>query len=217
MNRKIMKTVLESLIFVSEEPISAKQLADLAGSDDRDEIKAALDEIERDCIELKRGVVLHEVAGGYQFRTPPESAKYVSKLFEGRPQKLTRAALETMAIIAYRQPIVRAEIEQIRGVDTGGVIKTLLDRELIRIVSRQDTPGRPALYGTTTKFLEFFGLKSLSDMPDLKEIKELGDAAEEHIADEAPGRESEDGSCAGDETANDSEESSPTDQNDSDE
>jgi segregation and condensation protein B len=189
MNREILKTVLESLIFVSEEPISFKQLAELTGVNKNEEMKAALDEIEQDCIAQKRGIVLYEVAGGYQFRTPPESAKYVANLFEGRPQRLTRAALETMAIIAYRQPIVRAEIEKIRGVDTGGVIKTLLERELIRIVSRQDTPGRPALYGTTSKFLEFFGLKSLSDMPDLKEIKELGDAAEEQIADEAPGRE----------------------------
>jgi len=222
MNREILKTVLESLIFVSEEPISLKQLAELVENDDRDEVKAALDVIERDCVELKRGVVLHEVAGGYQFRTPPETAKYVSKLFEGRPQKLTRAALETMAIIAYRQPVVRAEIEQIRGVDSGGVIKTLLERELIRIVSRQDTPGRPALYGTATKFLEFFGLKSLSDMPDLKEIKELGNAAEEHIADEAPGRERDEDSLnsespAPDETAKESGESSSSEQDDSDE
>jgi segregation and condensation protein B len=193
MKHEILKTVLESLIFVSEEPISFKYLADLTGINSREELKAALADIEQDCIAQKRGVVLYEVAGGYQFRTPSESAKYVAKLFEGRPQKLTRAALETMAIIAYRQPIVRAEIEKIRGVDTGGVIKTLLDRELIRIVSRQDTPGRPALYGTTSKFLEFFGLKSLSDMPDLKEMKELGDASEEQIADEAPGREPPDG------------------------
>ncbi len=190
MDRDILKMVLESLIFVSEDPISLKRLDQVVGRAGRNEIKEAIAQIERDCIEQKRGLILHEVAGGYQFRTPPESGKYVSKLFEGRPQKLTRAALETMAIVAYRQPVVRAEIEKIRGVDSGGVLKTLLERDLLRIVGRQDAPGRPALYATTERFLEFFGLKSLSEMPNLKEIQELGDAAEEYIADEAPGRES---------------------------
>jgi len=189
MDSDTLKTVVESLIFVSDEPVNLKRLCAVLGDTKRDKIKAVLEEIERECIEQRRGVVLNEVAGGYQFRTPPESSKYVSKLFEGRPQRLTRAGLETMAIIAYRQPIVRAEIERIRGVDSGGVLKTLLDRELIQIAGRQDVPGRPALYATTDKFLEFFGLKSLSEMPDLKEIKELGDAAEEFIADEAAERE----------------------------
>ncbi len=189
MDRSDLKRILESLIFVSEEPVTVKKLADLTGISDKGEIREALAELERDLIEQERGIIIAEVAGGYQFRTPPETAKYVSKMFEGRPQKLTKAALETMAIIAYKQPIVRGEIEKIRGVDSGGVLKTLLERELIRIVGRQDAPGRPALYGTTDKFLEFFGLKSLSEMPDLRELRDLGDASEENIEDEAPGRE----------------------------
>jgi len=191
MDRSDLKRILESLIFVSEEPVSVKKLAEITGVSDRGEISEALDELGRELVEKGRGIILAEVAGGYQFRTPPETARYVARMFEGKPQRLTKAALETMAIIAYKQPIVRAEIEKIRGVDSGGVLKTLLERELIRILGRQDAPGRPALYGTTDKFLEFFGLKSLSEMPDLRELAELGDASEENIGEEAPGREEE--------------------------
>jgi len=177
MERRKLKMVVESLVFVSEEPISIKRLIKLIGNVEREELKEAIEELRRDCLELERGIILVDVADGYQFRTPPGSAKYISKMFEGKPQRLTRASLETLAIIAYNQPLVRSEVERIRGVDSGGVLKTLLERDLIRIVGRQDAPGRPALYGTTDTFLEFFGLKNLSEMPDLREITELGDAA----------------------------------------
>lgn len=197
MDLKKLKMVIESLIFISEEPVSLKRLTELIENTDRDEIKEAITELGKDLVESDRGIALFEIAGGYQFRTTPSTAFWVSKLFEGKPQRLTKAGLETMAIIAYKQPLVRSDIEKIRGVDSGGVIKTLLERDLIRIVGRQDVPGRPALYSTTEKFLQFFGLKNLSEMPDLKEITALGDASEENIAAEAPEREQLQGTLPG--------------------
>lgn len=180
-----LKSILESLIFVSEEPVEQKQLSGLAGKVKKKLVTQALNELKEEYAARGGGIELVEIAGGYQFRTPAENAKWVGKLFESRPQRLTRASLETLAIVAYKQPLVRSDVERIRGVDSGGVLKTLLERELIKIVGRQDVPGRPVLYGTTDKFMEFFGLKSLTDLPPLRDITELGDAAEEFIAEYA--------------------------------
>ena len=119
------------------------------------------------------GLQLEEVAEGFQFRTRPESADYIQKLIHSRPYRFSRAALETLAIIAYRQPVTRAEVEYLRGVDSGGVFKTLLEKQLIRILGKKDVPGRPLIYGTTREFLEFFGLRDLSTLPTLKEFSEL--------------------------------------------
>jgi segregation and condensation protein B len=139
---------------------------------ERGEILSVLRDLQADYETSGRGFRLAEVAGGYQMRSSKDNAEWVRKLQRGKPARMTRATLETLSIIAYRQPITRAEIEDVRGVDVDGVVTTLLERRLIRIVGRKDMVGRPFLYGTTPEFLEMFNLKDLSDLPTLKEIEE---------------------------------------------
>jgi len=127
----------------------------------------------------QRGITLVEVAEGYQFRTRPEYADWVKKLKKTKPFALSQPALETLAIIAYKQPIVRSEVERIRGVDAGGVLHTLLEKKLIKILGRKDVPGKPLVYGTSRRFLEMFGLKDLSSLPTLKDLALLGSPAGE--------------------------------------
>lgn len=171
-----LKTVLEALIFAAEEPLSLLALAGLvedlgAG---RAEVQEAVGELLNDYREGSgRGIFLREVAGGFQFATSPETAQWVARLNAARPKTLSQAALETLSIIAYRQPIVRSEIEAIRGVDTGGVLKTLLERGLLRILGRREEAGQPLIYGTTPAFLELFHLKSLEELPSMREIEQL--------------------------------------------
>ena len=128
--------------------------------------------------ERQGGICLQEVAGGLQFRTRPELGDWVKKLKSTKPASLSPAALETLAIVAYRQPIVKSEIESIRGVDVGYQLKNLLEKKLVRIVGRKDVPGKPIIYGTTKKFLEVFNLKDLSELPTLRELKELHEQQE---------------------------------------
>ena len=139
---------------------------------------------------MRRGIVLDEVAGGWLFRTSAKYAPFVRDLAGEKPVRLTRAQVETLAIAAYRQPITRPEIDEIRGVDSGATLKLLLERDLLRILGKKDEPGRPLLYGTTTQFLEFFGLKSLKDLPTLKEFTELSEesrqVAEAELGDVLP-------------------------------
>jgi segregation and condensation protein B len=168
-----LKAIVESLLFASDKPLSLVQLRHLTGERKLDAIQAALDLLVEDYRE--RGVVLGELAGGYQFRTHPLSAEYVQRLIAGRPVRLSRAQLETLAIIAYRQPVTRPEIDEIRGVDCGGTLKLLLDRSLIRVLGKKEEPGRPLLYGTSREFLEFFNLKELRDLPTLREFHELSE------------------------------------------
>lgn len=168
-----LKAIVESLLFASDKPLSLPQLRHLTGERKLDAIQAALDALVEDYRE--RGVVLGELAGGYQFRTHPHSAEYVQRLIAGRPVRLSRAQLETLAIIAYRQPVTRPEIDEIRGVDCGGTLKLLLDRSLIRVLGKKEEPGRPLLYGTSREFLEFFNLKELRDLPTLREFHELSE------------------------------------------
>jgi segregation and condensation protein B len=136
-------------------------------------IQGVLEELRAEYESQNRGIQLTEVAGGYQLRTPKANADWVKKFLGGRPARMGRATLETLAIIAYRQPITKAEIEAIRGVDVDGVITTLLERNLIRAVARKDVPGRPFLYGTTPEFLQLFNLKDLTQLPTLKEMEEI--------------------------------------------
>jgi segregation and condensation protein B len=168
-----LKSVVESLLFVAEAPLTLQRLAEFIDGATKTEITAALEQIRADLETNQRGVRLVEVAGGYQLRTPKENAEWVKKFLGGRPARMARATLETLAIIAYRQPVTKAEIEAIRGVDVDGVINTLLERNLIRAVGRKDVPGRPFLYGTTPEFLQLFNLKDLSDLPTLKEMDEI--------------------------------------------
>jgi len=140
----------------------------------RVEIQQALQEIAQEYLENPmRGIVLSEIANGWQFRTRPENAVILRQFFQPKPTKISKPSLETLAIIAYRQPVTRVEIDAIRGVDSGGVLKTLLEKNLVRIVGKKDEPGKPMLYGTTQDFLELFQLKGLQELPTLKEFREL--------------------------------------------
>jgi segregation and condensation protein B len=173
MERNELKSVLESLLFVADAPVPVAQLADVLGGMHRKEIEAALQELQSEYETGQRGLRLVEVAHGFQMRTPREHADWIKRLYQGRPARMSRATLETLAIVAYKQPITRSEIESIRGVDVDGVLATLLERRLIRIVARKDVPGRPYLYGTTAEFLEMFNLKDLTHLPTLKEMEEM--------------------------------------------
>jgi len=173
MERDEVKSILESLLFVADGPQSVQRFGEALESVELDLIQEILNELQSELAGPGRGVRLVEVAGGYQLRTAKANADWVKKFLGGRPARIKRATLETLAIIAYRQPITKAEIEAIRGVDVDGVITTLLERNLIRAVARKDVPGRPFLYGTTVEFLQLFNLKDLSQLPTLKEMEDI--------------------------------------------
>lgn len=168
--------VIEAMIFVAEEPLTLSAL-ELVLAETGVEKTAIRDAVHAIIAEYQArevgGIELREVAGGYQFRTKPAVAGWIQRLNVPKPTRLSQAAMETLAIIAYRQPAVRAEIEEIRGVDCGGVLKTLLERNVIKIVGKREEPGTPLLYGTTKEFLSLFNLGTLSDLPSLREFREL--------------------------------------------
>ena len=178
MEEERLKSILASLLFAAGEPVSLARLTAVFEDVPRAAIQKALAAMAAEYGAENRGIVIEEVAGGYQMRTPKDHAGYVRKLLAAKPPRLTRPLLETLAIVAYRQPITRPEIEQLRGVDTGGVLETLLERRLIKIAGRKEAPGRPMVYATTPEFLEAFSLKDLDSLPDLSEFKELQEAAE---------------------------------------
>lgn len=168
-----LTAVVEALIFASDKPLKVDQIADLL---DLTLPRAAevVGRIQRKFTESpSHGFFLAEVADGFQFRTRRELAFWIKKLQKARPLRLSTAALEILAIIAYRQPLTRASVEQIRGVDCGGTLKNLLEKKLIRIAGKKEAPGRPLLYATTDVFLEVFGLRNLEELPDLKQIDQL--------------------------------------------
>lgn len=169
-----IKLIIESLLFASSEPLTPRQICDLLPGIDLKEIKHVLQELKNEYENMNRSFLIREVAEGYQFRSLSLYGPYIANMLSSIPSRLSRAALETLAIIAYKQPIIRQEIERLRGVDVGGLVRMLLKKELIRIVGRKSLPGRPIIYGTTKKFLEVFDLKDLSSLPTLKEIEELG-------------------------------------------
>ncbi len=173
MEEEQLKAILESLLFAAGEPVSIARLGNALESVPRETIKQALTEMAAAYREQNRGIVLEEIADGYQLRTPSEHAPYLRRLLSAKPPRLSRPLLETLAIIAYRPQITRPEIEQLRGVDTGGVLETLLERSLIHIAGRKEAPGRPIFYETTPAFLELFGLKNLDDLPDLEEFRAI--------------------------------------------
>jgi len=162
----------EALIFAADGPIKAERMAEALDVPLAD-IREAIESLEVDYAERPRGFFLQEVAGGYQLRTRPEYAEYLRKLGRSRPFRFSRPALESLAIIAYRQPVTRSEVEYLRGVDSGSVLKTLLEKRLVRILGKKDVPGKPMIYGTTREFLELFGLPDLSSLPTLSEFSEL--------------------------------------------
>ncbi|MGA7121031.1 MAG: SMC-Scp complex subunit ScpB [Polyangiaceae bacterium] len=167
-----LRGLIEALVFASDKPHKASELARLASAPVQ-QVKAMLAELSESY--AGRGIVLSEVAGGWMFRTNAQYAPFVRELTTERPVRLTRAQVETLAIVAYRQPVTRPEIDDIRGVDSGATLKLLLERDLARILGKKDEPGRPLLYGTTSQFLSFFGLKSLRDLPTLREFTELSE------------------------------------------
>lgn len=173
MDAKEKRRIVEALVLSSPEPISAEKLAEVIPYCDAGEIKDLVNELNGEYAEQDRSFEIWEVAGGFQIRTRAEFSGYLQKLQKERALRLSQAALETLAIIAYRQPVTRAEIEDVRGVDAGATVKSLLERHLIRIAGQREVPGRPMLYGTTRRFLEIFGLESLKNLPTLRELDEL--------------------------------------------
>ena len=158
-------------------------------------MKAAVARLKEVYADPFRGIVLSEVAGGYQLRSRHENVDYIRRLMRGKVFKFSRSALETLAVIAYRQPITRAEVEYLRGVDSGGVLKTLLEKKMVRILGKKDIPGKPLIYGTTRDFLETFSLKDLGSLPTLKDIQELagsfGDTEQAELPLQTPGEDDE--------------------------
>ena len=164
---------LEALLFASPDPLPRERLAELLPELSAEELAAALAALRIRYTSSESGLMLDEVAGGFRLATRPEVADTLARLSAVRPSRLSRPALETLAIIAYRQPITKAEVEAVRGVNIDGVLKTLGERGLIRILGRKREPGRPILYGTSKAFLEYFGFQDLSELPTLREIEAL--------------------------------------------
>jgi segregation and condensation protein B len=166
-----MESIIESLLFASDKVLGLAELKRLLGERDGKKVTAAIEAL----LERRRGsgIEVVRLANGWHLRTNPEHARWVSKLLAGRPMRLSRAMMETLAIVAYRQPVTRPEVDEIRGVDCGPVLKTLLDRGLVRIIGKKEEVGRPLLYGTTPEFLRVFSLGELSELPTLREYAEL--------------------------------------------
>jgi segregation and condensation protein B len=180
-DKKLLKKIIEGLLLASNEPLSVKRMIEVFADQeifgdtekpDAEEIQAAIDEIQADCRD--HGYELKEVASGWRYQVRQELAAWIGRLWEEKPVKYSRAILETLALIAYRQPITRGDIEEIRGVAVSTtIVKTLMERQWVRIVGHRDVPGRPALYATTRQFLDYFNLKSLDELPSLGEIRDL--------------------------------------------
>ncbi len=182
-----LKHIVESLLFVSEEPLTVERIKAAVGFPEGGEIRRALQALADEYEARRGGFELKSVAGGYQIRTRPEYKEYIKRLLRSAPPRLSRASLETLAIVAYYKPITRTDIEHIRGVDCGGVLRMLLERNLIRVLGRKEVPGRPMIYETTRRFLEVFDLKDIRDLPTLREIEALGRAEPEGQAPGEPG------------------------------
>jgi segregation and condensation protein B len=172
-----LKAILEAVLFVSPEPVPVARLMSIVGTVSKAEVVQALDILEHDLDQEGRGIQLVQVAGGYRLVTKQEYGPWLKRMDKAKAaQKLSRSALDSLPTRAYPPPLVRAEIEEIRGVETSGVLRTLCERKLVRIVGRKDVPGRPIMYGTTKFFLEHFGLQDLTQLPPLREFKELGES-----------------------------------------
>jgi len=165
-------SILESLLLVSSEPLPVDKAGRLLGDLSREKLEEVFLVLREKYPPETSGILVEQVARGFQFRTSPANQEHVRKLFDAKPPRFSRAALETVAIIAYRQPLTRQEIESVRGVDCAGALKTLMDRRLVRVVGKKDTPGKPFLFGTTREFMEVFGLGSLKDLPSMRDIEE---------------------------------------------
>lgn len=187
-----LKLIVEALLFSTHKPLTGKQITDLISGRGEDEpvgvlpqhkklkeveVVAAIEELKVDYIQLNRSFQIQEIANGFQLASKPEFGPWLKRMYEDRPNRLSQPALETLAIIAIRQPITRADIEGVRGVAVDGVMKTLLERGLVKIGGRAEVPGRPLQYGVTQKFLEYFGLRAIEDLPDFEQLKKKYEAA----------------------------------------
>ncbi len=168
-----LQSVVEALLFASEKPLSVKELGSFISDVSHQELRGALEAIRVSYEPSHHGIYLELVAGGYQFRTKLDKSEWVKKIQESKPARMSRAQLETLAIIAYKQPVTRIEIDLIRGVDSSHLLKTLLEKKLIKIEGIKEAPGRPLIYATTPEFLEFFNLADLSTLPSLEQLREL--------------------------------------------
>lgn len=188
-----LKSAVEALIFVSEKPITLEQIKKVLGDLDLSAIKKIIEELKNDYETSNRGMRIIEIAGGFQMIACTNFSSFLKKLFKNRNgEKLSKQALESLAIIAYKQPLTKTEIESLRNVNVDGVMKSLLDKNLIRICGRKKIPGRPFVFGTTREFLEHFGLKSLQDLPKMEEFTTMAEAKEnnndiESLAQTEPG------------------------------
>ena len=176
-----IKNIIESLLFVADEPLTIDRLKKIISGAESQELHEALEELAADYETRQGGFFLKQVADGYQIRTRPEYMEWIKRLLQPKPLRLSKAALETLAIIAYKQPVIRSDVEHIRGVDCGGILRVLLERKFIRVLGRKEIPGRPLIYATTKRFLEVFDLKNLKDLPTPKEIEEFGSALSEEM------------------------------------
>jgi len=184
-----LKSAIEALLFIGGGPLSVERLKGIFEDTSKEQIEAQLQALKADYDGRGAGVMLAEVANGWQLATCPEQAPWVRKFKTVKvTTRLSRPALETLAIIAYKQPVTRPEIEAIRGVNIGGIVRNLMERRLVKIVGKKDVAGRPLLYGTSVEFLQYFGLKDLSSLPTLKEFQEL-DAGENTMVEDLPERE----------------------------
>ena len=167
-----IKPIIESLIFAAEEPITLRKLVDIIGDIDSAQVLEAITQLKNDYEIQGRSFQIEEIAGGYQLFTKPEYYEWIAKLRKKSGEtKLSQAALETLAIIAYKQPILRADVESIRGVQSGQIIRLLMEKDLVKVVGRDEALGHPLLYGTTERFLEYFGLKDIKDLPNIEELE----------------------------------------------
>lgn len=180
MDNMELRRSIEALLFTSEKPLSAEELKQAFDEDvPLKQIREEVDALRAECEETKRGFRVYEIAGGFQLASAMEFAEILKRFYQAREKKkMTPASLETLSVVAYRQPVTRADIEGVRGVNVDAAVKGLLDKGLIRIVGRKEVPGRPILYGTTREFLDHFGLKSLDELPPLSEysLKDLDPA-----------------------------------------
>ncbi len=179
MEREQERRIVEAIVLASPEPIAPARIAAVLPGCNPSQVRALIDELNAEYAEQRRAFEIWEVAGGYQLRSLPEFAVYLKQIQKSRPLRLSPAALETLAIVAYRQPVTRAEIEHIRGVDAGAVLRSLLDRQLVRIAGHREVAGRPIVYATSRRFLEVFGLAKLGDLPSLRAIEALAEAGED--------------------------------------
>ena len=204
-----LKNILEAVLLAADRPMKVPQLETLFEEDEdkptRDEIRQAVNELGEEYAE--RGFELKQVASGFRLQVKQDFAPWVGKLWEDKPARYTRALLETLSLITYRQPITRGEIEEVRGVSvSSNIIRTLLERDWIRVLGHKDVPGKPTLYGTTREFLDYFNLKSLDELPSLAEIKDIDQIYPELALEEAANVESSENDATGDEVTDTSEE-----------